>query len=87
MIRAVRMILAAVLAATVLAGTDPIERGVLRLHYVQKPIGYERYSIAQEGSIAGWKPARTMPLWEGRLSISAPIQTRHKPAARSSLTM
>ncbi|MBW8860839.1 MAG: amidohydrolase family protein, partial [Acidobacteria bacterium] len=27
---------------------DPAERGVLRLHYVAKPIGYERYTIAQD---------------------------------------
>src|SRR5579872_515540 len=30
-------------------GTPPIERGVLRLHYVQKPIGYERYEIGRDG--------------------------------------
>src|SRR5439155_258655 len=28
---------------------DPVERGTLRLHYVQKPIGYERYEIVREG--------------------------------------
>src|SRR5512141_2201919 len=59
MIRAVRIILAAVLAASLAAaagqGTpataaaDPVERGTLRLHYVQKPIGYERYEIVREG--------------------------------------
>ena len=27
----------------------PVERGTLRLHYVQKPIGYERYEIAPDG--------------------------------------
>jgi imidazolonepropionase-like amidohydrolase len=27
----------------------PIEHATLRLHYVQKPIGYERYEIAREG--------------------------------------
>src|SRR5256885_12771253 len=31
------------------AGEDPVERGTLRLHYVQKPIGYERYTIARAG--------------------------------------
>jgi hypothetical protein len=38
---------------TALAGfqlpSPPLEQGVLRLHYVQKPIGYERYTIAREG--------------------------------------
>ena len=28
--------------------TAPVERGTLQLHYVQKPIGYERYEIARE---------------------------------------
>src|SRR5262245_26644235 len=28
----------------------PSERGTLRLHYVQKPIGYERYEIARAGT-------------------------------------
>ena len=27
----------------------PVESGRLRLHYVQKPIGYERYEIARDG--------------------------------------
>jgi imidazolonepropionase-like amidohydrolase len=30
--------------------TQPAERGTLRLHYVQKPIGYERYAIARDGT-------------------------------------
>jgi len=29
---------------------QPIERGTLRLHYVQKPIGYERYQVARDGA-------------------------------------
>ncbi|MCU1385510.1 MAG: amidohydrolase [Acidobacteria bacterium] len=53
MIRAVRIILAAALAASVITTTgaaapEPVERGVLRLHYVQKPIGYERYEIVPD---------------------------------------
>jgi imidazolonepropionase-like amidohydrolase len=31
------------------ANREPVERGTLRLHYVQKPIGYERYAIARDG--------------------------------------
>src|SRR5213593_3497826 len=30
----------------------PIERSTLRLHYVQKPIGYERYEIAPDGDLS-----------------------------------
>ena len=26
-----------------------VDRGTLRLHYLQKPIGYERYAIARDG--------------------------------------
>src|SRR4051794_341334 len=56
MIPAVRMIVAAVLGAALVTAParsigrgdePPIERGVLRLHYVQKPIGYERYEIVR----------------------------------------
>jgi hypothetical protein len=28
-------------------GSEPVERATLRLHYVQKPIGYERYEIVR----------------------------------------
>src|SRR6476660_852740 len=31
---------------------QPIERGTLRLHYVQKPIGYERYEVASDGDLS-----------------------------------
>src|SRR5258708_9512508 len=27
---------------------EPVERGTLRLHYVQKPIGYERYEVVTD---------------------------------------
>jgi len=42
MICGVRIILAAVLGAAVVATGAPesLEHGTLRLHYVQKPIGY-----------------------------------------------
>ena len=32
-------------AGSVRLQPQPVERGTLRLHYVQKPIGYERYQI------------------------------------------
>jgi imidazolonepropionase-like amidohydrolase len=28
----------------------PVERGTLRLHYIQKPIGFERYTIERDGA-------------------------------------
>jgi imidazolonepropionase-like amidohydrolase len=62
MISAVRLIFAAALAASAIAIRLPAaspavnqtppgaaERATLRLHYVQKPIGYERYEIARDG--------------------------------------
>ena len=49
MIRAVRIILTAAVGAALLTtgAADPVEHGVLRLHYVQKPIGYERYEVVR----------------------------------------
>jgi imidazolonepropionase-like amidohydrolase len=32
------------------AQADRVERGTLRLHYVQKPIGYERYEVTRDGA-------------------------------------
>jgi len=53
MISTVRLIFAALLAATTVTFPHPdtgaTERGTLRLHYVQKPIGYERYELARDG--------------------------------------
>jgi imidazolonepropionase-like amidohydrolase len=53
MISTVRLIFAALLAATTITFSIPdtgaTERGTLRLHYVQKPIGYERYELARDG--------------------------------------
>ena len=47
-----RAIVGIVLLATVgsfAPGPAEVEHGTLRLHYVQKPIGYERYDIVREG--------------------------------------
>ena len=53
MISTVRLIFAALLAATTITFSIPdtgaTERRTLRLHYVQKPIGYERYELARDG--------------------------------------
>src|SRR5205809_3734736 len=35
--------------ATVAASVQPVERGSLRLFYIQKPIGLERYEIVRDG--------------------------------------
>src|SRR5258708_841165 len=57
MMRVMRVALALSLAAIIdvlslgQAAPDPTERGTLRLHYVQKPIGYERYEISPDGAV------------------------------------
>ena len=51
--RAMRIALSLAALGSLLALGQPapasIERGTLRLHYVQKPIGYERYEVAPDG--------------------------------------
>ena len=72
-------------------GPDAIERGTLRLHYVQKPIGYERYEIVQDGAnAAAHRRISTSPTaadacsWRRRCATKAdftPIPSR--PRARA----
>src|SRR4051812_22799333 len=85
MIPAVRMILAAVLGAALVTAParsigrgdePPIERGVLRLHYVQKPIGYERYEIVR--SDAGLSMTSDFDFTDrgGRVQLAAALRTK-----------
>ena len=78
MIRAVRMILAAVLGAAWLAlgAADPVERGVLRLHYVQKPIGYERYEVARDGDVLTLTADVDFTDRGGRVQLAATLRTQ-----------
>src|SRR5438874_637692 len=55
-----RLVLASIFGATLVglaqAPPAPAEHGTLRLHYVQKPIGYERYDITRDaGENAGFQ--------------------------------
>jgi imidazolonepropionase-like amidohydrolase len=54
--RAMRIALSLAALGSLLAFGQPapasIERGTLRLHYVQKPIGYERYELAPDGDLS-----------------------------------
>jgi imidazolonepropionase-like amidohydrolase len=56
-------------------GPDPIERGTLRLHYVQKPIGYERYELAPDG--AGFALTSDFDFTDrgGRVQLAAAMRT------------
>lgn len=78
MIRAVRMILAAALGASWLAlgAADPVERGVLRLHYVQKPIGYERYAVVREGDGLAVTSDFDFTDRGGRVQLAATLRTQ-----------
>ncbi len=55
---------------------DPAERGTLRLHYVQKPIGYERYEIVGDGD--GLKLSSDFDFTDrgGRVQLSATLRTK-----------
>src|SRR4051812_1290927 len=97
MIRAVRIIVAACLGASVVTttvrlkpdttGTAPrvrsvrlqpsaIERGTLRLHYVQKPIGYERYEVAREGDVLTMTSDFDFTDRGGRVQLAATLRAK-----------
>src|SRR4051812_40016177 len=106
MIRRVRMILAATLAASLFTTTsrfapaaaerptgDPasgrlrvqpdqssapnsVERGTLRLHYVQKPIGYERYEVGRAGDTLALTSDFDFTDRGGRVQLAATLRTR-----------
>jgi imidazolonepropionase-like amidohydrolase len=77
MIRAMRFVLVAV-AALAAVGIHPaaeIERGTLRLHYVQKPIGYERYEIARDGDVVQLTSDFDFTDRGGRVQLAATLRT------------
>src|SRR3954470_17502142 len=106
MIRRVRMILAATLAASLFTTTarfapaaaerptgDPasgrlrvqpdqssapnsVERGTLRLHYVQKPIGYEHYEVGRAGDTLTLTSDFDFTDRGGRVQLAATLRTR-----------
>ena len=83
MIRAVRIILAAAVGASLFTAglgsggqADPIERGTLRLHYVQKPIGYERYEIVRDGDALKLSSDFNFTDRGGRVQLTATLRTR-----------
>ena len=58
------------------AADEPIERGTLRLHYVQKPIGYERYTIARDGDALRLSSDFDFTDRGGRVQLTATLRTR-----------
>src|SRR5438132_5669252 len=79
MIRGMRIAAAIVVAgATVCAAPDrdPVERGTLRLHYVQKPVGYERYEIVREGDDLKLTSDFDFTDRGGRVQLAATLRTK-----------
>jgi imidazolonepropionase-like amidohydrolase len=74
-----RLTLFALAAAAVFATQDaapPVERGTLRLHYVQKPIGYERYTIVRDGDALTLTSDFDFTDRGGRVQLGATLRTR-----------
>src|SRR4051794_26130886 len=79
MIRRMRLTLIAVAVGAVLAAQDaapPLERAALRLHYVQKPIGYERYTIVRDGDALALTSDFDFTDRGGRVQLAATLRTR-----------
>jgi len=56
-------------------GVPALERGTLRLHYVQKPIGYERYEIARDGDALALSADFDFTDRGGRVQLAATLRT------------
>jgi imidazolonepropionase-like amidohydrolase len=54
----------------------PIERATLRLHYVQKPIGYERYEIARDGDALQLTSDFDFTDRGGRVQLASTLRTK-----------
>ncbi|HMB82176.1 MAG TPA: hypothetical protein VKI43_19005, partial [Vicinamibacterales bacterium] len=55
---------------------DPVERGTLRLHYVQKPIGYEKYEIVRDGDVLTLTSDFDFTDRGGRVQLAATLRTK-----------
>ena len=78
MICVVRIILVAALGALLFTGQDHPdgEHGTLRLHYVQKPIGYEKYDIARDGDTLTLTSDFDFTDRGGRVQLAATLRTK-----------
>jgi imidazolonepropionase-like amidohydrolase len=57
-------------------GSAAVERGTLRLHYVQKPIGYERYEIAGDADALTLSSDFDFTDRGGRVQLATTLRTR-----------
>ena len=79
MIRSMRIFVPVVFAALALAATQdpsPSERGTLRLHYVEKPIGYERYELTRDGDTLRLSSDFDFTDRGGRVQLTATLRTK-----------
>ena len=80
--RAMRIVLSLVALGPLLAFGQPapaaIERGTLRLHYVQKPIGYERYEVTRDGDLDAIKLTADFDFTDrgGRVQLAATLRAK-----------
>jgi len=80
--RAMRIVLAFAALGPLLAFGQPapaaIERGTLRLHYVQKPIGYERYEVTRDGDLDAIKLTADFDFTDrgGRVQLAATLRAK-----------
>ena len=75
----VRLTVAAIgvaLVSVMQPGADSVERSTLRLHYVQKPIGYERYEIVRDGDALQLSSDFDFTDRGGRVQLTATLRTR-----------
>ncbi len=63
-------------AGSVRLQPQPVERGTLRLHYVQKAIGYERYQIVPDGDALTLTSDFDFTDRGGRVQLAATLRTR-----------
>src|SRR5262245_6227662 len=74
--RALLAILAVAMGMSTDQPSTPIEQGTLRLHYVQKPIGYERYDLTRDGD--GLKLTADFDFTDrgGNVHLTSTLQTK-----------
>ncbi|HEX3704639.1 MAG TPA: amidohydrolase family protein [Vicinamibacterales bacterium] len=67
--------LGVVLAAAQKPSASPVEHGRLRLHYVQKPIGFEDYTVTRDGDVVELTSDFDFTDRGGRVQLAATLRT------------
>src|SRR6186713_324556 len=80
MMRAMRAVFVVLISLTFMAGQErptSVEPGTLRLHYVQKPIGTERYEIVKASADGGLQLTSDFDFTDrgGRVQLTATLRT------------